>query len=192
MSVLWLSYFAILPKIPQIARVNNRPWAMDLHIYTYIYIFSWGKYKQGEKNNNFHRTEAWSGQQPPDSSPHFKAQKRSSRKERKNKGREKAVVFSFPSPLPVNNANGFCIYPRALLTISSAAERSSGKLQRWELPAASPSPINLFLTQFVSEVAGRRVLLWFFYFFFFFPFWKIVGSNHLPQLKCSYLWRGTW
>lgn len=39
MSVLWLSYFAILPKIPQIARVNNRPWAMDLHIYTYIYIY---------------------------------------------------------------------------------------------------------------------------------------------------------
>lgn len=40
------------------------------------------------------------------------------------------------------------------------------------MPAASPSPINLLLTQFVSEVAGRRVVVVIFLFFFLFPILK--------------------
>ena len=76
--------------------------------------------------------------------------------ERRKERREKAVAFSYPFSLSIKSANGFCIHWRTWLTISSAAEHSSGKLQSWELPGASPSPINLLLTQSVRKVAGRR------------------------------------
>lgn len=115
-----------------------------------------------------------SKQRSLDSSPHFKHRKAEVGRKKIKKEREKessGILFSIPSSC----ANGFCIHRRVLLTISSAAEHSSGKLQSWELLAASPSPISLLLTQSVSKAAGTRCSFWFWFgLVCFVLFWGVI------------------